>query len=398
MQRSVSRLVLLAGMLSAAVASAQTNELDHLLCYRMRDPLTAHARFDLLAKLQPEFSRAGCTLAPDDDDSVRSQFCVPASKVNVDADGHHADLGGPPLSTDYVCYRIDCPPGVNPPNKIIEDQFGRRAVRFGTPARLCVPARKEPLPCSPTGSATSPQCGGECPDPSQRCHRERATGLCTCEPTECRGRPDAAGMCGGVCPDSTRRCVRNADNRCVCEPRGCGVDPTTFQCSGECPTPGEICSTTAAGDCGCAPVQPMCEKTAAGTCGGPCPIAGEVCASDASGACRCLPPPPPDCGRDATGECAGPCPPGRACAPLGTACACLPSPPQCSNDPASGACGGPCPAGLACVTRADGICGCEAGAPCGFDPTNGRCGGVCPNGGPCAPLPGTTQCQCVTLP
>jgi hypothetical protein len=429
--RSTLRLAVLVGVAVAAEAAAQTHELDHLLCYRMRDPLTAEAKFDLLARLQPEFSRAGCWLMPDGDDGVHSQFCVPASKVVTDAAAHDPALGGPPLSADYACYRIECPEAHAPPDKIVEDQFGRRAVRFRAPVRLCVPARKEPLPCSPTGTAAAPQCGGECPDPAQRCRRDKRTGLCTCEPSECRGRPDAAGTCGGACPDPAQRCARGDDNRCVCAPRGCGVDPASLQCSGACPVPGEFCTTDAAGDCRCVPPQPTCARQD-GECGGPCPTAGDVCVADTTGNCACQPPPPPTCGLDADGVCGGPCPPGRDCALVGGACACVPPPPQCGVDPLTGECGGPCPTagdvcvadaagncacqppprtcgletngecsgtcppGLDCLPRADGSCGC--GRSCGLDPGSGRCGGECPAGSVCGLLPTNPNCQCIALP
>ena len=394
----------------SAGSRARANEIDHLLCYRMRDPLSVEAKFDLLAKLQPEFSRRGCKLAIDEHEGeAQSEFCVPASKVNVEAEEHNGDLGGPPLQMDYICYRIECERGARPPDKFIEDQFGRRAARFGKSQRICVPARKEPVPCGPTGSATSAQCGGECPQDDQHCRHDRATGECTCAPRECGGRLDAAGMCGGSCPDPTQQCAPNAHNRCVCNPRGCGLDPAGNQCSGECPVPGEICVRDAAGACDCAP-PPMCAPDANGMCGGPCPTAGDVCLPDPTSPnadCRCQPP-PPRCALDpVSGQCGGPCPvAGDVCLPDPVGpngdCRCQPPPPPtCGLDPLSGQCGGTCSgANEACLPVASGVCDCVGtSSRCSRDPSSGQCGGFCSPGSTCelVTIPGTNleECRCL---
>jgi hypothetical protein len=420
-------LVIAGLVLVPATSRAQLGELDHLLCYRMRDPLSLEAKFNLLARLQPEFSRRGCTLVPDDHGVANTQFCVPASKRDVEASSHNPEFGGPTLSADYICYRVDCErTNARIPAKEVEDQFGRRVARFGNPVRVCVPARKEAVACGPTGPSTAPMCGGECPSPEQRCVFNRDTDMCECAARECR-RPDGAAMCAGECPNPNDRCVQTNRNQCECRPGGCAVDPTTNQCGGQCPNASQICTIDAAGNCGCQPPPPGCARDPmTEQCGGPCPEAGDVCTLHPNGQCRCRRPPPPECGQNDAGECSGSCPPGRDCRPTdddtcrclpppsqcaavngmcggpcpvagqvcGTDdagnCRCLPPPSQCSVD-ASGACGGPCPDGLQC-TAVGGACTCVSA--CGFDPMAAECAGACPPGAVCRPQPGTDQCVC----
>jgi len=291
--KRIALSLLIAGLLGlgggARAAEDAAGDLDHLVCYKMKDPLSTPARFDLLARLQPEFSRAGCELVLDHDDEVRSEFCVPASKRNVVAPQHDPDLAGASLADDYVCYRIECPAAAKPPHKIVTDQFGSRHAGFGQPQRICVPATKEPFVCGQTGvnGKGAPMCGGVCPA-GNRCQVNKATGQCGCAPVPCKGKSDSANVCGGACANPADACTAGDDNSCVCKPRGCGLDPATNQCGGACADPTQVCSETAAG-CACAPpVTAGCGLDPEfGECSGPCPT-GLFCLPPVAGGDFCL--------------------------------------------------------------------------------------------------------------
>src|SRR5262245_9873521 len=370
--------------------------LDHLICYRMRDPLSVSAKFDLLAHIQPEFSRLGCKLVFDNDDRGNSQFCVPASKVDVEASQHDPNAAiGVPLFNDYVCYRVECDQAPRPPDKTVVDQFGERHARFGQPVRVCVPALKRPVPCGIMDNMGK-QCGGECPSADQTCRADQTTNQCVCAPLACGGSPDAAGMCGGSCPGATDPRVRNDENRCVCEPRGCGLDPATGQCGGLCANAAETCTIDADGVCGCHPRVDECAFDAdAGQCNGPCPP-GLTCQLRGM-ECFCQPP-PGECGSGPAGQCSGTCPnSGETCGITADgACTCQPLAEACSVDPMTGQCAGPClDATQVCRPFNNGECRCQdAPNECGRDPGTGQCGGRCRMGLSCEALD-SGECGCV---
>jgi hypothetical protein len=283
--------VLAACLQTPAAAQDAAGNLDHLLCYRMKDPLMTAAHFDLLAQLQPEFSRAGCELVRDEEDEqVSSEFCVPASKRNVVATSHDPNAIGAPLSDDYVCYRMQCAAGAKPPSKIVGDQFGDRQVRFGPATRICVPATKRSVPCGQTDVTKKgvPVCGGACAAPAQACQLDKRTGVCGCAPAPCGAKPDSTGMCGGGCADPAAVCTINADNRCQCVPRPCGAN-AVGQCGGACADPTHQCVPSSGGTCECAaPQSSGCGlDPASGECGGECPP-GLFCLPPTGGGNSCL--------------------------------------------------------------------------------------------------------------
>lgn len=381
-----------------AVANAQ-GVLDHMMCYKMKDPLRLATSVDMLTDLQPEFAQKGCVLIKP------IEFCVPATKTNVQPSPLNPNIVGQPLDTDYVCYKAKCPNLIPPPVKIVADQFGRRQEVRYKPTKICVPAKKTPLGCQFVG--TTNICGGTCPDPTQRCGVD-ASGLCTCVSNNtCAGRPDTAGACGGTCPDPKQRCLpdnvvgKTAAAICSCRdplPPTCGWNSATQTCGGACPNPADKCTMNASGDCTCFSLPPPCSRdTATGACGGACPLAGQTCDIDpVTNACGCLPSDPTPCGHDPlTGQCGGTCTlVDESCQWDNTngACNCLPSP--CGSD-AAGVCGGYCPNGDTCTADTTGACNCQG--PCGRDPADpltGQCGGICPAGSKCAVIPGTILCQC----
>ncbi len=370
---------------------------DHLLCYRMTDKLAVTAAVDMIADLQPQFTQRGCTIVKP------IEFCVPASKQNVQPPPAATEVSGQPLRQDYVCYLAKCEKkSVAPASQLIADQFGLRPEGNFKAAKICVPATKSPARC---GAATSPVCGGVCP-PGEECRPGAAGARCACLPAPCGGRPDKAGACGGDCPaDQMCRPSTDAAGKvaCTCQqqpPPPCGQNPLTGSCAGDCTDPTLKCLPDVDGVCACQqPPGPanLCGMVPGGGCGGDCPNPDDTCVvgtADPNKPCVCAPAP---CRQDSlTGACTGSC---DVTAGAGTChldgqthqCTC--GAPPCAVDPANGQCGGPCPDGELCAANAANQCVCTQ--PCGFDQQQ-ACGGGCPPGTACR-VQGQ-ECLCVPPP
>ncbi len=367
----------LGGALYSPAVQAQSGALDHLICYKMLDKLLPKATADLLANLQPEFTQKGCVIGKP------VQFCVPATKTNVNPSPANPNIVGQPLSDDYICYQAKCPNRIPPPSKLVIDQFGKRQQQRYIPTTICVPAKKTALECGLLG--TSNMCGGTCQDPTMTCGAD-ATGQCACTPKNtCDGRPDKAGTCGGTCPtNSKQRCLPStttANNSpvCLCKdppPPACGINAANGVCGGTCPNPSDKCAMDSVGQCTCQFLPAPCGMDpATKTCGGACPGADQQCTVDGrTGTCICDP--PVGCGQDPlTGTCSGACPiAGDTCLFLaGANCTCQHQP--CGSD-AAGVCGGACPLpGQQCGTDTTGACNCSP-PPCGGSVN--ACSGACP--------------------
>jgi len=362
---------------------------DHLLCYRMSDPLQIAATADLIADLQPEFTQKGCTL------KKPLQFCVPASKENVQgAPASATAFTGQPLRHDYICYPVKCPAQRLPSAKNVADQFGTRLEQKYTPTMVCVPASKGPLECGSFGRA----CSGACP-PGQQCTKSK-TAPCSCQPVQsCGGTPDKAGLCGGTCPTG-QGCqpttTSSGKKVCACGPLGspCGLVSTTSPptCGGDCTDATQKCLLDSTGQCSCQSVPEACEKSAP-QCGGGCPSPDDVCVqSAAANTCVCQPKP---CGLR-SGACAGACPSGETCGSIPALvpeCGCKPTP--CGVDTA-GNCGGDCPSGQVCGVDAANNCTCApVSSQCSANAATGQCSGSCPAGQTCQLIPGAVLlCGC----
>lgn len=366
MTRQLVKAVILAAVMWAAwLPSAQAQgKLDHLFCYRVDDPLTIRTTVDMLADLQPEFTQKGCRLLK------AVEFCVPATKANVNPLPPNPNIIGQPLQDDYVCYLAQCRKPTEPADKVVADQFGRRIERGLRPVKVCVPARKRPVPCGASGAR---QCGGVCPDPADDCRVSPVDAGCACVPRECGGHVDAFGTCGGACLTPDDRCLPDANGACTCQP----------------------------------PPPPSCEmNSAAGTCGGTCPDPADQCVIDTTGTkCTCQTPPPPPCGTvSGTTQCGGLCPNStdRCVTDAAGNCTCQPPPTSCGPVPGSNQCGGPCPnATDQCVRTATGGCACQPGTvstPCGQRAGTNQCGGTCPVAGQTCTLStspnGSVVCSC----
>jgi hypothetical protein len=327
------------------------------------------------------------------------EFCVPATKQNVQPTPSTPDLVGQPLRQDYVCYQAKCPTGAVPPAKRVADQFGVRVEQKYRPEKVCVPAVKLPVRCGDTGG---PTCGGVCPTGAS-CKQAPGSSQCSCQPLPCGGPPDKGGTCGGACPEGQVCQVSNSTAgkpTCGCgqlPPPPCGTNPLTGSCGGTCTDPTLTCLPDATGNCSCLPVPTtLCSQAAGGTCGGTCPNPEDSCVpSNLPGQpCTCVPAP---CHQDTvTGVCTGTC----AAAPGGGTChldganGCVCGPPPCTIDPASLQCGGTCPGGGTCAPDAANNCGCLN--PCGFDAQHTVCGGSCPPGQACEVI--GQECVCNPVP
>ena len=224
--------LLFGGVAAMAPVAAPAGTLDHLLCYRMADPLRMQFAADLLADLQPEFTQRGCTLIK------AIEFCVPATKTNVTPAPPFPGLSGQTLQNDYVCYKTRCQTTTPPPNKLVTDQFGARVQRRYVVSKICVPAKKEPAPCAVTGPR---MCGGTCPNPNQRCVPDPVDRGCTCLPVAQGCFVNSTGTCTGTCPTAGVQCMFDNTGHCGCP---CAIlipNGQTNVCqAGVCPSP-KVC-------------------------------------------------------------------------------------------------------------------------------------------------------------
>jgi hypothetical protein len=391
------------GLFAGAVraqAPTPVGVLDHLMCYKMVDPLQIRAAVTMFSDVQPQFSQRQCTLVKP------VEFCVPATKTTVTPPLTTPNLIGQPLQNDYICYLVKCAGSPSPPNENVTDQFGTRTQQKYQPFTICAPARKAPTTCHQatlgSSSTRAPVCGGTCPNAGDKCAIDPADKGCKCLPAiPCQGSPDARGVCGGTCPDATQVCVSvvpAGTNRALCEctpppPPLCSKDAAGV-CGGTCPNAAQTCLPDTAGNCLCQQVTQGCIQNSAGACSGACADPTQRCVLGANG-CTCQ---GAQCGPTVdplTGTCGGPCPPGLSCAQLpGTSqCQCQPS--GCSSDPLTGACGGTCPQGQCGLNPSTNSCQCLPLTPCAATGGSAVCGGVCPAfGQTCALVAVTGQCAC----
>lgn len=274
-----------------ARAADSAGDLDHLVCFKMRDSMTKSARLDLRARLRAEFSAPGCKLDLDKKNlEANAEYCVPASSRNVEADDHDPNVVGAPMSDDLICYRVECRATGKPPQHVVTDPFGSRTVAFVKAARICVPASKAPVPCGQVGKDKGAAvCGGACPAGTACRTDGKKKADCACLPVPCGGAADGADTCGGTCASAADECRANVGGACTCQPRGCGLDPASGQCGGPCAEAGEECLPTTGGGCECsAPASGGCGYDAdEDMCGGDCPE-GLFCLPPLEGGDTCV--------------------------------------------------------------------------------------------------------------
>lgn len=114
---------------------------DHLKCYKVKDPNKLNGLVDLTS---PQFGvEPGCTI------SKTKKFCVPVKKAVTSASVNGAQIvpapvAGQNLVDDYVCYKILCKTTPPPASAKVEDQFSTRTFTKFKPLEVCVPAHKVP--------------------------------------------------------------------------------------------------------------------------------------------------------------------------------------------------------------------------------------------------------------
>ncbi len=155
-------------VLLAVAGPAPAQNLDHLKCHKVKDPLRLPpTTADLPAELQPEFGSPGCVVIKP------KLFCVPTSKMNVQPAPPRPDITGQGLVTDYICYSIKCP--LEPGDRVVTDQFGTRTETKYRSSLLCVPAVKGAATTSTTTTTatTSTTTTTAFPPPTNCCGPEQ---------------------------------------------------------------------------------------------------------------------------------------------------------------------------------------------------------------------------------
>ena len=114
-------------------------QISHLKCVDVKD-LSRRSRFALrrtfVDLISPQFG-------PDVDCNIirATRFCAPVEKTVVSTPLDLIPFDGPPLMTDFICYKVRC--NNDMPDQEVTDQFGfRTIVQETTEQELCVPAMK----------------------------------------------------------------------------------------------------------------------------------------------------------------------------------------------------------------------------------------------------------------
>ena len=229
----VLRFLLAIGLVAtfgAGTAHAQPQSLDHLKCYKIKDPANFSATVTLEA-LQTQFGLEDCELK-----GKAQFFCVPVDKT-VTA---YKDKTKPPLSgmslvsqkldEDRICYKLKCPkvddsghPGQRPVrHPHCRQVCAGHAVYAGAqgdhrPARDCCGTAHRCATASARGP--EPHLPSEWPPPAS----------CSCQPPPHDLCPDTAPSCNGDCPVIAGSHRRSAGPRPTA--RGVAVDNPPTPCS-----------------------------------------------------------------------------------------------------------------------------------------------------------------------
>ena len=108
-----------------AVASGD-GEADHLKCFNVFRDFRAEGQ--KAVTLETELGVENCVVH-----NLARVFCAPAIK-----DGRNDNLGSA-LTSDYLCYQVECP-SLAQRTLFMIDQFGAREIKIAQPRILCAPA------------------------------------------------------------------------------------------------------------------------------------------------------------------------------------------------------------------------------------------------------------------
>jgi Protein of unknown function (DUF1566) len=185
---------MLTAILVVTLPAISWAQLDHLQCYKVKDPLKLSGVLDLTA---PPFGlAAGCKV------SSAKLYCVPATKAVVSATDRGTGLPITPLPLaaapavySRVCYKVRCPTPVVPlADQNVTDQFGNRLIGKLKAAMVCTP-----------GVPGADYCGDGTVDPGESCEAGNLGGA-TCATV---GYPNGGTLaCGVGCAFDTSGCRR----------------------------------------------------------------------------------------------------------------------------------------------------------------------------------------------
>lgn len=157
-------------------------KVNHLKCYNVledslaEDPTTEENLDKTIIDLPSEqFSEeADCTLF-----SKARLFCTSTVKEE-EANPSSDDSIEPPLTSDFLCYRVKCPNPELREISLVEDQFGSRSIIIRSSRFLCVPATATTTSSIPCGQS-APECNGAC-EHGLQCQSDTISGVCVCQP------------------------------------------------------------------------------------------------------------------------------------------------------------------------------------------------------------------------
>ena len=199
------------GLVPCAVL-AQSVE-NHVTCYALKDS-SPRAKYQVT--LTNSAGSQTCTLR------TPARFACVSTAVSMVTPPPAGDVPHASASGAFLCYRAKCAPPSSITN--VEDQFGRRVVKFKGARFICGPASlTAPSPgISPTTTTTLPgnntchydngACTGTCA-PGKKCGAVVGTASCECRNVPC-GDADSP-ECNGACPDADQACIFNVSG-CGC--------------------------------------------------------------------------------------------------------------------------------------------------------------------------------------
>ncbi|HYC00900.1 MAG TPA: choice-of-anchor L domain-containing protein [Candidatus Limnocylindrales bacterium] len=125
--------------LASPFAGVAAPTFDHLQCFKAADTQSFRAAVVHLTTMAAAFQLpSSCEVK-----GKTVQVCVPAAKALIDPGTAPVPPRQPPAqdlqSNDYLCYKVKCP-DIDVAPVAFTDQFGFRATRLKSVARLCVPA------------------------------------------------------------------------------------------------------------------------------------------------------------------------------------------------------------------------------------------------------------------
>jgi hypothetical protein len=209
--KSLTTLIVVAGVITLAVPSFAQPTVDHLACYKVKDPV---AKGKFTATIGNAAVSSTCTV------KTPAKFaCLESDATNFSPTPPGTAVT-PGAAGNFLCYQAKCPKPFPADTQMSDELGGRRVIRFHGTTLLCSPASRGPVTFQSTSTTiagasttsttilpgTSCQfdnpthtCIGNCGSGSA-CAAVASGGACECRSTPC-GDADAPS-CNGFCrPD-----------------------------------------------------------------------------------------------------------------------------------------------------------------------------------------------------